>query len=140
MRSPPSSAQNLPGDFSFLAISGSARFLLVKGPLSLKLLKDPPLRVPAVMSRTASTTSESVEIRLFRVLNTGTQESKVKLGSLEQAATRARQKDREKGKVIIGIPFHIVLNLATSTRKMEINERWENEELGVKREASKLQA
>ena len=32
-------------------------------------LKDPPPRVSAVMSRTTSTTSESVEIYLFRVLN-----------------------------------------------------------------------
>lgn len=55
--------------FSFLAIFGSACFLPVKGPLLLTLLKDPPPRVPAVMSRTTSTTLESVEIYLFRVLN-----------------------------------------------------------------------
>ena len=78
--------------------------------------------------------SDGVEIQFFRVLNTGTQESKVKLGSpeQEQAATRARRRDREKGGIIMSVPSHIVLNLVTSTRNMEINERRENKELGMK--------
>ena len=83
--------------------------------------------------------SESVEIQLFRVLNTGIQESKVKLGSpeQEQAATRARQRDREKGGIIMSVPSHIVLNLATSTRSTKINERRGNQELGMKPQASR---
>jgi len=94
------------------------------------------------MSCTASTTLDSVEIHLFRVLNTGNRESKVKLGSSgqERAATRARQRDREKGKAITDVPFHIVLNLATGTHNTEINERRENEELGMTHEAPSFKA
>ena len=40
-----------------------------------------------------------------------------------QAATRVRQRGREKVKVMIGVPFHTVLDLATGTHNMEINGR-----------------
>ena len=53
---------------------------------------------------------------------TGIQEPRVKLRSSEweQAATRARQRDREKGKVMIGVPFHIELVYsATGTHTLD---------------------